>query len=341
MLNKLNHLNLPAPDKFLPVYLITGQEPFQVNHYARVLISAWQTRHKDDCDTKVLQINSTADWTMLREEANNFSLFSSMMILDVRYDKKTLDSAGKQFLETYLSSPNPQCLLVLRAPDMSLKALQFISSHPAIMIIAASPMSANSCKEWIASQLKQHSIDFDEAIPALIYQYNENNLPACAQVLEKIKLIAEANTRLTLKEVEEHLHNQCEFLSFELADACLLANQAKALLLLRQSSQNKTEPSLILWILSQEIRLLIQLKHKTAHCSFRDAASQLKIWSTKLGNYQTAIKRFEIVFLVQLLNQCELLDKKIKSANQPGQIWRSLEIIAMALCTGRKAGYLE
>lgn len=310
MLSKLNHLNFPPPKHFLSVYILTGQETFQVDHYASVLISTWHRLHKDDYDTKILNISTAADWTILQEEAASFSLFSSTMIIDARYDKKTLDSAGKQFLEAYLGSPNAQSLLVLRAPNLGLKALQFISSHPAVHIIAASPMNANTSKEWIASQLRLHSIRFDESIPTGIYQYNENNLLACSQVIEKLKLIAEPDEQLTWEEVEEHLHNQCEFPSFELADACLLANQAKALLLLRQASQNKTELSLILWILSQEVRVLIQLKHKMQHLSFRDAAAQIKIWSTKFALYQNAIKRYEMPFLIQLLAQCEHLDKK-------------------------------
>ena len=197
-------------------------------------------------------------------------------------------------------------------------------------------MDANATKQWIVSQLNRMNLDYDKSIPTLIYQYNEGNLLACSQVIEKISLLKDNNKKLTIEDVQEHLSNQCDYSMYELADACLQSNLAKALLLIRQSKDNKTEPTLILWILAQEVRLLLQIAQKINQgIPFREAASQLKVWSNKIGLYQTAIKKMKLNILIELLQICEIVDRKIKSG-QVSLVWRSLELLALKLMHWRE-----
>ncbi|MFC3907571.1 DNA polymerase III subunit delta [Legionella dresdenensis] len=339
MLIRQANLNFSIGNKLPAVLFLTGQQPYQLNRYADMVKTQWFTLHPGEAESKTIYLNNASDWLELADEANSYSLFASRLLLDVRYDKKTLEAAGKTFLDKYLSQINPDCLLLFRAPELPAKAMQAFANHNAVHVVTFSAPDKNTVIRWLDAQLKQHYPAFDQAIPALIYQYNEGNLLGCAQIIEKLALIIEPGQPLTSAQVTEHLILQCDYLPFELADACLEGNTQKTIQLIRHAQANKTEATLILWILTQEVRQLIQLQHLAKSGSFREAASQLKIWAQKIGAYQNAASRLNQNLLVDLLRFCNTIDGRIKtSQNKP--IWPALELIGLTLCIGKQVGCL-
>jgi len=337
MLIKQSGLNFNLGKKFPALFFLTGQEPYQLNKFAEHIKLMWATQHETELDGKTIYISSASDWTSLNDEANSYSLFSSKVFIDVRFDKKSLDAPAKAFLEQYLKHPNTECLIVFRTPELTLKALQSFTNHEAVHVIAIGKPDKATTIKWINEQLNKSYQHVDPEIAGIIYQYNESNLLGCAQLVDKLAIIAEPDERLTMDSVQDHLVNQCNYSLFELADACLNGDQIKAIQLLRQSQGNKTEPTLILWLLTQEIRLLMQLCNLSKQMPIRDAASQLKIWAQRIRLYQQAVTRFDAELLSHLLRYCNKLDMGIKTG-QTKQIWQSFEQLAMSVCTGKQVG---
>lgn len=327
--------------KTLPaVFFLVGQEPLQLNTLAQLIKKTWFLQHGDDVQQSIIHINSASDWQLVADEADSYSLFSNTVLLDVRFDKKTLDAAGKKVFERYLQQPNSRCLILIRAPDLPLKQLTAMTNHDLVHVMHLGSPAPAEVKQWISTRLKDMGANFDPNIPGLIQQYNEGNLLACSQLLDKLAILVEPGIPLTLDDVKEQLINQCEYSLYDLADACLNGDSVKALLLLRQAAGNKTEPTLILWLLTQEIRLLMQLlPYASLTGAFREKGSQLKIWSSRLGLYQRTINRHQSPVLSALLHFCNKLDFAIKTG-QNGQIWNSFELIALSLCSGKQIGCL-
>jgi DNA polymerase-3 subunit delta len=157
---------------------------------------------------------------------------------------------------------------------------------------------------------------------------------ACAQVIEKIALSNTSNSRINSQQALEHLSDQCDNSLFELVDACLLGQADTAIHILRQSANNKTEATLVLWMLTQEVRILLQLSY-LAHqkLDFKKACNQLKIWPQRTSLYQLSIKRLHGPVLEKLLHYCKSIDEQIKS-NLNTQVWNSLEKLSLSLCLG-------
>ena len=331
-----NHLR----HKLAAIYILIGQDHFLLNEAANSIKQAWQSTYKEEeREQTILHINNPADWSVLDEEANSYSLFAKQVLIDIRYEKKTLDAAGKTFLTNYLQSINPHCLLVLRASNLTQKQLQSFLNQDNLHIIQANPLNDSATQQWITQQLQQKFLQFEKEIPQLIHQYTRGNMLACAQVIEKLSLIADKSSLVTVGLVKEQLVDQCAFQLYELADACLASNPAKAIQLLRNAASHKEEPTLILWILTQEIRLLIQLFELiNQSIPFNTACNQLKIWPQKQKFYQLALKKQQLSTLLQLLNFCKLTDIRIKST-QSSQIWHAFEQIALSLCLAKPVGH--
>ncbi|WP_115708637.1 DNA polymerase III subunit delta [Legionella sainthelensi] len=324
--------------KIAPLYMLIGQENYLLEESLTTIKSAIKKNHY--YDEKIISIQSAEDWNSIKAEANSYSLFSDIVLLNVFFDKKTIDALGKKILVEYLNSINPRCFIIIRAPNLSLKQLQWLSSQQHAVVTVAYPLNTDAMKHWIITQLKRNAIQFDPQIPDLIHHYTQGNMLACAQVIEKIILSNNGNHKIDILQVQEHLSDQCEHDLFELVNACLLGQSDKAIQILRHAANNKTEATLVLWILSQEIRIIMQLHHLLEHkIDIKSACDQLKIWQQRINLYQTCYKRFNKETLIKLHRCCYSIDERIKS-NINTQVWNNLENIALSLCLGNITGDL-
>jgi len=322
--------------KIAPVYILIGQDNYLLDESLVTIKSA--IKKSCDYDEKIIAIQTPDDWMNLKEEANSYSLFADTVVLNVFFDKKSIDATGKKILTEYLKSINPQCVMIIRAPNVPAKQILWLSAQEQVVITVAYPLNPAAMKNWIAAQLKKNSLNFDRHIPDLIHQYTQGNMLACAQVIEKIALSNAPNSQINAAQAQEHLSDQCDHAHFELIDACLLGQGDKAVQILRHMANNKTEATLILWMLAQEVRVLLQLFHfLQQQLDIKTASNQLKIWPQKINLYQASLNRLNKAVLAQLLHYCHAIDKQIKS-NLNTQVWNSLENLALSLCLGKPVG---
>nr|WP_238400444.1 DNA polymerase III subunit delta [Legionella bononiensis] len=317
-----------------PIYVLVGQDNYLIEESLNIIKSSIKKVH--DYEEKIISVQSTEDWNTILEEANSYSLFSDTIVLNILYDKKSIDAAGKKILTQYLNSINSRCFIIIRAPNVPTKQLAWLSNHNHVMVVVAYPLSSEAMKSWIQSRFKLNSLNSTPQIADLIYQYTQGNMLACAQVIEKIALSNPPGTQITTQLALEHLFDQCDYSLYELVDACLLGQADKAIQILRQAVNNKSEPTLILWMLTQEIRLLLQLSYLVRlGTNIKNACSELKIWPQRVNFYQLAIKRFDETHLQQLLYYCKNIDEQIKSSLN-NQVWNSLEQLTLSLSLGKQ-----
>lgn len=318
--------------KIAPVYVLIGQDHYLLQDSLNTIKTNLNASH--DCEEKIMSIQSTEDWNLLAEEANSYSLFSEAILINVIYEKKTIDAAGKKILTHYLNSVNSRCFIVIRAPNVPAKQIQWLTNLEQVVVVVAYPLNALAMKQWIGAQLKNHSMNFDLRIPELIHQYTQGNMLACSQVIEKIALANAPGSQINDKLALEHLSNQCDHNLYELVDACLLGQADKAIQIIRQAASNKTEPTLVLWMLTQEARILVQLSALIQQKTEPNAAcSQLKIWPSRANLYQSRVKQLNPAIFQKLLRNAFLIDEQIKS-NLNRHVWHSIEALCLSLCLG-------
>ncbi|MCX7116578.1 MAG: DNA polymerase III subunit delta [Legionellales bacterium] len=315
-----------------PIYIVSGTDLFLFNEATRTLKSAW--REKGDMDEKSFDILSPSDWTRVPEEANSYSLFGELVLLDIRFNKKTIDATAKAVLEKYRQNSNPRCLILIQATEAPVKQWQSLSHHENVVVVQVTPLNNMGMLSWIKDQLTKRLIRCEAQVPQIIQHHTQGNMLAAAQVIEKIALMKDESTVTSVKDVEEIMIDQCDFQMYELGDACLSANSLKTLHLLRFAYHNRVEPTLVLWLLTQEIRQLIQLSYLLKQSmSISSACAQLKIWPKRVTSYEMCLKRLPKDTLYRLLQESKSLDERIKTS-QDAQIWQSFEKLALDICLG-------
>lgn len=338
MLIKQQALKQHLKSKIQPVYLLIGQDNYLMNE--SVLLIKAQIKTQQVCDLHQMALQNTNDWQQLQEEANSYSLFSDASIIDARYDKKTLDADGKRFLTEYLKAINAKTFIIIQAPLLQIKTLQWLSSNELVTIVQSFPLDADGMKHWLITHFKEHGMTLPPQIADLIILHTKGNMLAASQLVEKIALTHPAQTLLTAAMAMEHLYDQSDYSLYELVDALLLGKSEFALQLLRKASQTKTEPTLILWMFTQDLRHLLQLHFKLDQgINLQTACAQQGIWSQKMKLYQVALKRLPQHFVQSLLLYCQTIDGQIKS-NNPELVWPSIENLALSMTIGKPMGDL-
>jgi DNA polymerase-3 subunit delta len=313
-----------------PLYAFMGSDPYLLNDAARLVKQSLCQRH--ECLHSIIDIQSPADWSLLIAEANSYSLLSEYTLLDVRFDKKSIDSTGKEQIVDYLQSVNDRCFIMLRAPLLSTKTLQWLVNAANTIVIPIYPLAASQLKQWINTQLKSQGLIVEPNVVEWIQEHTQGNMLATAQAIEKLSLCTTKNTIITVSMLREQLFDESHFEIYALAEACLEAKAHLVIRLLQQFRQERIEPTLILWILTQEVRLLIQIHYLLKQSISIDVAcNQLKIWTSRIQLYAKASARLQLPSLLQLLDKCKQIDEMIKTT-QSMQLWNRFEAIALSLC---------
>ena len=99
--------------KISPLYVLIGQEHYLLEESLHTIKSAIKKSY--DYDEKIISIQSTEDWATVLEEANSYSLFSDTVLLNIFYDKKSIDATGKKILTEYLKIINSRCFIIIRS----------------------------------------------------------------------------------------------------------------------------------------------------------------------------------------------------------------------------------
>lgn len=336
MLIKHQSLQFEFNKAFPAVFVITGSEILMMNQVAEVIKKTWFATHNSDI--KKLD-DSSLDWAVIQDEVNGYSLFSDASLIDIRYEKKTLEKEALHFFKTYLPAPNPATLIIMRAPHLAPKSLQTLSNDAQVIAIQTKYPSKQAVLQWITTELRANEIKAPIEASALIEQYTRGNLLAASQVMQKLALNSHKH-ELSIDAIKAELVDERAYQLYELADACLSGQGSEAILILRRALSEKTEATYLLWFLSQEVRNLLQLYDLSQKGSFQSAISALNIWPQRAGTYQTALKRHSKAHLMHLLTSCHQIDSLIKSSQSP-QIQRALELLIVGLATGRQAVYVE
>ena len=285
---------------------------------------------KAETEIHILHINHDLSWDDVFNYANNYALLSAQTLIDVRCSAKHLDANFKNLVNKNLINPNLKNLIIITALDANSKNLNWLT-HKNALLIQASPLTPKLLQNWLIRQFKTLELIIKHESLQLIQEYTQNNMYKAHQLLEKLSLNYEAGTQISTEMILQHLNDDSIHPLYAITDACLNNDFNTALCRLRQARQQHLEPILILWSLTQEIRLLVNIQHQLQQNKTLSQITQtLKIWPSKINLYAACVKRLSYNKLLKLLQIAQSIDHDFKSY-QMQSMWDRLEQLAVYL----------
>ncbi len=308
----------------LPIYLVSGDEPLQLNEATDVLRAA--ARAQGYSEREVLQVEAGFDWGALAAAGSNLSLFAERRLIELRMPSGKPGDAGSKALCAYAAAATPDNLLLIscgKLDKQQQKSKWFTALESAGAVIQIWPVEPSALPGWIRQRLQGRGLQPTAEAAQLLAERVEGNLLAAAQEVEKLALLY-GSGGLDAEQVRSAVADSARYDVFELADTALAGDGARCARVLEGLRGEGDDPVLILWALVREVRALAQVAAgQAAGTPLETLFQQHKVWDKRKPLYQAALKRHNLRRWRALLRRAARLDRICKGA-EPGNPWDEL-----------------
>lgn len=274
---------LKRVDEARGAWIMYGQEPLLEQNLLDAFRKTW---HKQEIERQRYDISNTSDWKNVFNALNSLSLFSNQLAIEVHGQIKP-DANGIKQLKSYIQHNEQNLLLVVmpKQDSSSLKSsfFQVIDANGVTV-----PLTANYPQDRqriLKIEAEKLGIKLANDAWQWLEQHHEHNLLAAKNSLIRV---SDTFAEIDLIQIE-HLHSclqdQSRYTTYDLNDSLLAGNLAQAIKIFQYLMASGEPMSLILWSISKEMRLLMQLFEQPQN------ALQLGIWKNKVSQYQQALRR--------------------------------------------------
>ncbi|MBT8549305.1 DNA polymerase III subunit delta [Polynucleobacter paneuropaeus] len=343
-----SHLkSLAAASAFHPLYVFSGDEPLLMMESIDLLRS--KARQLGYTEREVMLQERGFDWSALLNAGQTMSLFGDRRWIELRIPtgKPGRDGADalKQFSAQIASQSNadgPETIFCIVLPrlDMKTKSSAWFSSlDEAGMAVQIDSLDRGHLPSWIAGRLQKQGQSIQSG-PAgqraleFIAEQVEGNLIAAHQEIQKLGLLYPVG-ELSEEQVRSAILKVARYNVFELSEAMLAGDLPRVNRML-DGLKGEGEPLvLILWSITEELRLLSKLKMASdAGESVQQLLRANRVWGNKERLYPAALKRVQSSRLRQAVQIAAGLDRQSKglqAAELPGDPWDGLRLVGNLL----------
>ena len=303
-------------------YLISGDEPLLSGEAADAIRR--RAREAGYSERQVFFVERGFNWNALRGESQSLSLFADRRILEVRLPTGK-PGEGAEILEAIVTDPPPDQLLLVISAKLERAALQSpwvkaFERHGAWLPLW--PIDIERLPDWIARRLRLHGLEPDASAARLLAERVEGNLLAAQQEIEKLALLVKPGP-LDAATLAQAVANSARYDVFQLAEAALQGDAARALRILAGLRAEGVEPTLVLWALSREIRALWQRLTQRA-------GAPPPAWQRPSPALDAATRRVSQTAARTLIAGALQVDRTIKGRRK-GEPWDALERLVARL----------
>ncbi len=313
------------------IYIVSGDETLLVEEACELIRQT--ARQYDFSERELFQIESGFNWGHLSEIINNYSLFSTKSLVELRIPNNKITDAGKKMLKDYGENPLPDKILLLVMNKLDKRALNtawFKNIEKNSVHIPIWPIPPQQLPMWIKTRLQALGLHADSSAIRFIAENVEGNLLAAKQEIEKLNLLFDKKN-LTLDDIVSAMSNNSRYTIFDLVDCALSGNAKRTQRIFKTLKEEGIDPTLILWGLARETRGLLLMKEKLkTNSSIESILRSQFVFEKRKPLIRAALNRLNIQKLQKILKKSSQTDRMIKGIST-GNVWDQLEQISISL----------
>jgi DNA polymerase-3 subunit delta len=329
---RLDQLENALTSKLQPVYLVGGDEPLLVQEAVDLIRAA--CKKADYSERTILHVERQFDWAQLNDEANALSLFAEKKLIELRLGKSKPGIPGAKSIMQYLAQPSEDNILLIECGKLDASATKskwLKSVEQAGCFVQVWPVGIEEMPRWLSNRAKKMQLNLTNEALSLLSERLEGNLLAAVQELEKLKLNY-PDSKITDDKVLASVEDSSRYDIFNLTDASVAGNSQQAARILSHLRTEGLEPTIALWALSKEVRILDALKHAQNNGSGPQSVfSKQYVIKKRQPALVAASNRLGQAQLREMLSLCADCDQQIKGMQKGFSPWDTLLDIALLL----------
>jgi DNA polymerase-3 subunit delta len=301
-----------------PIYLVSGDEPLLVAEAADAIRA--QARVAGYSERQRYAAERGFDWNLLRDASVSLSLFAERRVIELRLPSASPGEEGTAELVHYAEHAPADTLLLVLCPrlDRRTAASRWVTAlESAGVLVEVRNVGVRELGAWIERRMRAAQLEPSRDAIALLAERVEGNLLAAAQEIEKLRLLHGAGP-LDEAAVREAVADSARFDVFQLVDAVLAGDAARAVRILDGLRAEGVEPPLIIWALARDLRSIAALAWERATRKRSKIASA--IWQSRRRQLEAAQLRAGLDEWHALLLRAGEVDGIVKG-RAPGQPW--------------------
>lgn len=328
---RFDQLDKALKKKLAPVYVVTGDETLLVQEACDTI-----RRHANTLGFTERELHHTDagfQWDHLFHIANSMSLFAEKKIIEIRVHNGKPGDAGSKAIIEYCQALSEDNLLLLILPKIDKRSqnskwFKALDTHADIITIW--PIGVPQLPRWVEQRLSAAGLYADKNAIDILCSKVEGNLLAAAQEIEKLKLLV-TDPKITAQTMADAVTDSARYDIFGLVDKAIAGESRAAIANLHGLKAEGTEPTLILWALSREIRVITSIKEGLENGkSFEFSAKQNGVWDNRKASIRQTVYRLGINQMHMLIRKSSNADKIIKGSVK-GDAWNVLLDIVLSL----------
>jgi DNA polymerase III subunit delta len=327
-----------AKGRLARLYVVAGDEALLAIEAQDAIRTA--ARSAGFSERTTLHADGRFDWSLLEQAARCGSLFSERRMVEVRLPSGKPGKEGAEALFSYAPRAPEDTLTLICLPRLE-RAARESNWAKALesggVWVDVPTLERAMLPDWIGARLERQRQSVPREVLEFLADRVEGNLLAAHQEISKLALLFPPGA-LTFEQVKDSVLNVARYDVFALPAAMLEADQSRIARTIEGLRAEGEALPLALWVVSEELRTLLRLKHDTAAGKpFASSARELRVWGPRLAATERALGRVSESALTALLARCAQLDriaKGLPAARADSDPWLELADIALSASIG-------
>lgn len=315
-----------------PLYVVHGDETLLVLETADRIRAAARAAGFDQ--REIFVADAGFKWDAFAAAQRNLGLFGERRLIDLAIPSGRPGVEGARVLEDYASRAGEDTLTLITLPRLGAResaAGWFAALERAGVVIAVFPIERDELPRWLAERLARQRQRVGDETLQFLADATEGNLLAAKQEIDKLALLLPEG-ELDHERVLAAVADVARFDVFQLSEAWLAGEAARALRILAALEAAGEGVPLILWQLGEDLHALAAvLSAAAAGTPIAAAVRNVRAWGKRQAAMERAARRVDPATLRGLLIRLAQLDALAKGIGL-GNVWEELAQVALTLC---------
>lgn len=241
-------------DANAPWYLVSGDDPLLVQEACDLVRES--ARRRGYGERLVFDVERGFDWGAFVHEGRGLSLFAQRRLMELRLASNRPGDDGAKALQEYAADPPPDVVLLVVMPKLD-SAVQKANWYRILerggLVVQVWPVDRAQLPNWIMRRMRDCGMASTAEAAELLAERVEGNLLACAQEIEKMRLLY-GDRSVDTQQVLDAVGDSARFDVFTLVDSALAGDGARCARILAGLRAEGVEPAVLVWALGREVR---------------------------------------------------------------------------------------
>jgi DNA polymerase-3 subunit delta len=307
--------------KFPPVYLLHGEEPYFIEKIAEA-IEANALTESEKVFNQIILYGKDVDARTVIDYCRQYPMMAQHKVVILK-EAQMMNSDQFLGLEPYIDKSAPTTILVIcymhKKVDGRTNLMKTAKSKATLF--ESKKLYSNQVPEWIEAEAREQGMSIDQDAIEVMFEYIGNDLSRISNEISKLKIGLRGDTRITAAAVYDNIGVNREYNIFELQKAVGMKDHVGTETILRNLTANMKSSPLVLIIstlFAYFSKLLVV--RSLSRASDQELAQALGQNSTFfVREYKAAAAKYTVPSLENIITILRTYDQKSKGIGSRNQ----------------------